>query len=123
MTKFSTIVRTGALAVIASGFVALSAPAFAADADALPRGELDVSTTDFTSSVAVDRLVKRLHHLAFNICAPDRFLNMATNASERECYNVALRNGMTQIEARRELALRASQVHVAVADPVAKPAH
>lgn len=49
MTTISTIVRTGALAVIASGFVAVSTPALAADPDALPQGEIKVSTTDFTS--------------------------------------------------------------------------
>ncbi len=123
MTTISTIVRTGALAVIASGFVAVSTPALAADPDALPQGEIKVSTTDFTSQASVDRLVKRLHRLAYTICAPDHFGNGVTNDSERDCYKAAVRTGMAQIEAKREMALRASGVHVATADPAAKPAN
>ncbi len=72
---------------------------------------------------SVDRLVKRLHRLAYTICAPDHFGNGVTNDSERDCYKAAVRTGMAQIEAKREMALRASGVHVATADPAAKPAN
>ena len=109
--------------MIASGLVALSAPAQAADDDQLPQGELNVSRIDFASSTAVDQVIKRLHRLAFAICAPNHFLDATTVNAERDFYDTAVRNGMAQIDMRHQLALRSSPRHVAAADPAAAQSH
>ena len=106
-----TTIRSIALGMIASGIAIAATPACAQDA--VPQGELHIERTDFTSKASVDDLVKRLHRVAMNICAPDRFADTSVAASEHECYDNAVRNGMAQINAKREMALRNAPVHVA----------
>jgi UrcA family protein len=123
MTTTSTILRTSALAMIASGFLALSVPALAADADHVPQGAINATGTDYTSTRSVDHLVKRLHRVALDICAPDRAGPATMTDGERGCYETAIRSGMTQIDSKRQQAMRATSVHVATAQPAATAAH
>jgi UrcA family protein len=120
-TKFA---RTGALIALASGLLAITAPAFAAqNDDVLPQGTLNVAGTDFTSAKAVDHLKARVRRIAFEICVPNGNSSFAMAPDERKCYDTALNSGLTQIASKQQQALRATTVNMASAQGETRSNH
>jgi UrcA family protein len=117
MSHLTTLARAAAFAGLVSGCVALSAPAFAQDADALPQGALVIRGVDFTSPKAVAHLKRRLDHLAMNICTPQSSGHTFLSHDEQACYDTALKNGLAQIDSHQEQAMRDQAQKLAVANP------
>ena len=121
MTKTFSNVRIAAVALLVSGFVAVAPAAHAADEGTLPSFQLKISATDFSSPTSVDHLVRRVRHLALNVCTEDSPYQQGLNAEQRTCYDTAVKNGLAQIEARQQEAMRATSVHMASAQPETAP--
>lgn len=120
-TKFA---RTGALIALASGLLAITAPAFAAqNDDVLPQGTLNVAGTDFTSAKAVAHLKTRVRHIAFAICVPSGNNMVAMAPDERKCYDTALNSGLAQIASKQQQALRGTTVDMASAQGETRSNH
>lgn len=120
MTKTFQIVRTTTLALIACGCIAGATPAFAAE-DQAPQAQLNTAGVDFTSAKAVNRLINRLHRIATDMCAPNHDAKTLMSDDERKCFDVAVQSGMTQIDSKRQEAMRGTPVHVAVAQSDVQP--
>jgi UrcA family protein len=119
-TKFA---RTTVLLAVASGLLAMTAPAFAQSDDAVPQGKLNVAGTDFTSAKAVDHLKARVRRLAFEICVPNGNSAITMAADERKCYETAVNNGLAEIASKQQQALRATTVDVASAQTETHSSH
>lgn len=116
MTHFTMIARTTTLLAVASGLLAVTAPAFAAPTeDALPQGKLNVAGTDFTSVKAVNHLKARVRRIAFEICVPDGNRSVVLATDQQKCYDTAIQNGLAQIASKQEQAQRATTVNMASA--------
>ena len=114
MTTF-TLARTIAATLIASAFVTLAPVAQAETPDQLPRAEINIKTTDFSSTKAVARLVSQLHRVALEICMPDSLRMAPITSDEIACVDTAFKSGMAQIDSREQQALRDSKINVATA--------
>jgi len=114
MTRIATIARTASFALIGAAFIALT-PAAHAD-EQLPQAEMTIAGTDFTSPAAVNRLIARLHRVANAICETEVRAPFTTD-DQRTCIATAMKSGMAQIEAHRQLALREAATRLAAATP------
>jgi UrcA family protein len=117
------IARTSALIALASSLLAITAPAFAANDDALPQGTLNVAGTDFTSAKAVDHLKARVRRMAYEICVPNGTGAAIMAPDERKCVETALNSGLTQIASKQEQALRGATVNMASAQTETRSNH
>ncbi len=114
--------RAGILITLASGFLALTSPAFAAADDDVPQATLNVAGTDFTSDKAIAHLTNRIRHTARQICSPD-WDGKSLSPDERKCYDTAMKTGLAQIESKRMAALRRTSPAMASAQPEEHQAH
>ncbi len=113
MIRLFHIARTTAVAGLVFGSIALSAPALAADGDALPHGALVISGTDFTSPDAVARLKRKLNRIAKDICGAQSSGGIIMSRSEQACYDTAVTDGLAQIDSRQQQAIRDRTVRLA----------
>ncbi len=121
MTRFTTAARFGAsasiLCTIASGFLAMTPPAFAADDDNIPQARLNVAGTDFTSAKAIAELKSRIRRTALDICTTRSDGKTLMSPDQRKCYDTAMHTGLAQIEGRQLAALRQTTTNIAAAQP------
>lgn len=112
MIRLNTVVRTGILAGLALGCIALSAPAFAAESD-VPQAAISVRGVDFNSPRAVAHLKGQLSRVAMDICAPNLDGRLLMSTDERTCYETARKDGLAQIDSREQQAMRDHAVRLA----------
>jgi UrcA family protein len=113
MNHLLQIARATAFAGLMTGCIVWSAAAFAADSDAPPQGRITVREVDFTSARAVAHLKQRLRHVAMDACMPNAGGRIVMTRDEQACYDTALKDGLAQIESRRQQALRERSVRLA----------
>lgn len=122
MNPLINIARSSALAGLMAAGVALSVPAFAADADGLPQGTIALHGADFASPRAVAHVTRQLRLVATNICTAPANGQIFMSSDQRACYDTAMKDGLAQIATRQQQALRDRAVRLADSRPAANHA-
>ena len=121
MVRFTTTARFGFALALASGFLTLTPPAFAAND--VPQAMLNAAGIDFSSAKAVTHVQNQVRRIALQICAPDWDYQGPLAPDRRKCIDTAVHNGFAQIASKRMDALRRTTVDMAAAQLEENPTH